>query len=90
MLQALPEVEVLAPQYEGAILSFFSTRMPSDRIAAELDRRGFCVRAGLHCSPQGHRTLGTLPDGAVRVSHGAYSKLSEADALFLAVRDILK
>ncbi len=46
--------------------------LDAERFAFELDRRfGIAVRAGLHCAPWAHRTLGTLDEGgAVRFSVG--------------------
>jgi selenocysteine lyase/cysteine desulfurase len=34
------------------------------------DEWGVMTRAGLHCSPAAHRSLGTAPDGTVRFSFG--------------------
>jgi selenocysteine lyase/cysteine desulfurase len=31
------------------------------------------VRAGLHCAPRAHRTLGTFPGGTVRMSPGWFT-----------------
>jgi len=40
-------------------------------LATILDGRfDVAVRAGLHCAPDAHRHLGTLPDGTVRISVG--------------------
>lgn len=41
------------------------------RVGALLNDRGICVRTGLHCAPLAHRTVGTPPGGAVRLSVGA-------------------
>ncbi|MGQ9693186.1 MAG: aminotransferase class V-fold PLP-dependent enzyme [Thermodesulfobacteriota bacterium] len=46
------------------------------------------VRAGLHCAPHAHRSLGTFPYGAVRVSLGLFNKIKEVEALLKALRDI--
>lgn len=47
-------------------------------LAALLDAEfGICSRAGLHCAPLAHRTLGTFPAGSVRLSFGVFQ--SEAD-----------
>ena len=41
------------------------------RVADVLDQRfGIATRAGLHCAPLAHRTLGTFPEGTVRVRPG--------------------
>lgn len=46
------------------------------------------VRPGLHCSPYAHRRFGTFPDGAVRVSPGAFSTEEEIDQLIEALDQI--
>jgi len=75
----------------GAILLFtVRDRMPSE-IAAALDRQGICVRAGYHCAPLAHRTVGSFGTGAVRVSFGAANTEADvirfADTLFRIVRE---
>jgi cysteine desulfurase family protein len=45
--------------------------MPCATVARLLDDEwGVMTRAGLHCSPAAHRSLGTAPDGTVRLSWG--------------------
>lgn len=89
-LETLDGVEVLTPHADGAILLFRCTGIPSERIGAELNRRGICVRAGLHCAPLAHATLGTLPDGAVRISPGIAARPADVDRVFRAVGEILE
>ena len=58
--------------------------IPLHRDPAELafrldDQYGIAVRAGLHCAPAAHRTLGTWPTGTVRFSFGIFNTETEAD-----------
>ncbi|MEM9418175.1 MAG: aminotransferase class V-fold PLP-dependent enzyme [Planctomycetota bacterium] len=46
------------------------------------------VRPGLHCSPYVHQSFGTFPDGAVRVSPGAFTTEDEVDQLIEALDQI--
>lgn len=60
---------------------------------AEVGRRleaefGILVRAGLHCSPNSHRTIGTFPEGTVRVSPGPFTTKKEVSFLLSALRAI--
>ncbi len=55
-----------------------------------LDRRGVACRVGLHCSPAAHKFIGTFPDGAVRVSPGALTKMSEVKRFLKIMADIVK
>lgn len=58
-------------------------------IADRLDKDyEIMVRAGLHCSPWAHETVGTYPDGAVRFSFGYFNTNDEIDAALLALREI--
>ena len=70
------------PSGRCSVLSFTASGVDSALLAAELDH-GFdiAVRAGLHCAPLAHRTLGTLPGGTVRVSPGWFTTCEEI-ALF--------
>ena len=56
------------------------------RVADVLDQRfGIATRAGLHCAPLAHRTLGTFPEGTVRVSPGWKTTPSDIEAVVRAL-----
>jgi cysteine desulfurase / selenocysteine lyase len=46
------------------------------------------VRPGLHCSPYIHRTLGTFPDGTLRLSPGPFTENSDIDTFLSALTEI--
>ncbi len=52
------------------------------------DSFGIAVRPGLHCAPYTHRRLGTFPDGAVRVSPGAFNTTEQIDQVVDALDQI--
>lgn len=84
-LRSIPGVTVHGPadpEKRCSVLSFTASGVDSALLATELDH-GFdiAVRAGLHCAPLAHRTLGTLPGGTVRLSPG-WSTTSEEIAFF--------
>lgn len=84
-LLAIPDVRVFLPSAEeGSIVLFNSERRNASAIAAELAERGICTRAGMHCSPFAHKTLGTGGD-AVRASFSVFNTLDEADRFLFAV-----
>ena len=76
-LRELPQVTLHCPSdpaLRGAVLSFTVGGRDSSAIAFELDQRfDIAVRAGLHCAPRAHRTLGTFPGGTVRMSPGWFT-----------------
>ncbi len=61
---------VYEPDNRHGPLLFTHATLPPEEIAARLDRVGVCVRAGYHCAPLAHATVGTPKGGAVRVSPG--------------------
>ena len=72
------------------ILSFNVKDLPSNIIAAELDRYGICTRSGLHCAPSVHKKLGTLSGGTVRASMSTLNTKRDNDRLYHALKDIVK
>ncbi|MBR4039949.1 MAG: aminotransferase class V-fold PLP-dependent enzyme [Clostridia bacterium] len=84
-LMNLPGIRVYTPA--GApLVSFNAEGTGSQEIAALLDRQNIAVRGGLHCAPGVHRFLGTLTQGAVRVSPGMYSTREEMLHLIAALQ----
>lgn len=72
-----------------ALTSITIDGVESRQAAYELDREfDVCVRAGLHCAPDAHRSIGTFPGGAVRFSPGPFTTEAEIDAAIEAVREI--
>ncbi len=51
------------------------------RISTRLSAENICVRVGLHCAPGAHKTLGTFPEGTVRITPGYFTKKSHIDKL---------
>lgn len=43
------------------------------------------TRTGLHCAPLAHKTLGSFPSGAVRISLGYFNSISDIDTLIDAL-----
>lgn len=84
-LSDIPGVRVYTQP--GAMLTTFTVRgIGSQAAASRLDGAGIAVRGGLHCAPGVHRFLGTLEEGAIRVSPGHASTREDAGALVTAVR----
>ncbi|MFH1231227.1 MAG: aminotransferase class V-fold PLP-dependent enzyme [Planctomycetota bacterium] len=61
---------------------------PSD-IGYKLDKEfGIMARAGLHCAPMAHKTIGTFPEGTVRLSLNYFNKSEEIDYTVQCLRKI--
>ena len=56
-----------------------------DRLDNEYD---IFVRVGLHCAPLAHKTLGTFPEGTVRISMGYFNTLQDMQSTATAIRQI--
>jgi cysteine desulfurase family protein len=53
------------------------------------DEFGICIRMGLHCAPNAHRTLGTFPQGTIRFSFGIFNTLEDLDIIINALKTLL-
>ncbi len=92
-LMALPGVEVFADpegRAQTGVLSFRVRGMDSEQIGEELARRQIAVRAGLHCAPLAHRTVGTLETGTVRLSPSVFNTEQHIDTFLWALSGILR
>ena len=72
------------------VLSFDIKGLTSGETAAELNRCGIAVRAGLHCAPLAHKKIGTLENGTVRISPSFFSTPKETDYLNQQIMTIIK
>lgn len=98
-LHRIPGARVLGPQTADAragVVSFNIGALPSTDVADALntlsDNEAQCiaVRAGLHCAPLVHEYYGTLEQGAVRVSVGAFNNSADIETLLAALLDIAR
>jgi len=64
-----------------------ANREPSD-VAYACNRADISVRVGLHCAPLAHKTVGTFPGGAVRISPGYFTSDDDIDRLTEVMRAI--
>jgi len=59
---------------QAGVIAFNLKDKSSEWVGQELVKRGIAVRAGLHCSPEAHKTAGTFETGTVRASFSAFSR----------------
>ena len=63
--------------------------IPSGEVADILSGEfSIATRAGAHCAPRLHTSLGTVEQGAVRFSFGYYNTVEDVDAAIAAIRSI--
>lgn len=78
------------PSCQGRLFSFIlggtdpavTARRLSDDFAIE-------VRAGLHCAPAAHKTLGSFPSGSVRISPSPYHSPEDFEYLINSIKSMV-
>lgn len=92
-LAALEGVTVYGPpdpEARTAVVSINLDGYEPEQVGRALDEvYDVATRAGLHCAPQAHRTMGTLERGALRVSPGYFTTHDEIDYLLRSLAEIL-
>jgi cysteine desulfurase family protein len=74
---------------QTGVLSVLSDRISSDELAEKLGKADICVRAGLHCAPTAHETVGTIESGTVRFSFSPFNTMSEVSFTAETVKKII-
>ncbi|MDH5638704.1 MAG: aminotransferase class V-fold PLP-dependent enzyme, partial [Nitrospinota bacterium] len=75
-----PDIDLYPPHdaaKRSSLVSFNVRGVDCATVANLLDQKHVASRAGLHCSPEAHRFMGTFPGGATRVSPGPFTTKRE-------------
>ncbi|MCX5877419.1 MAG: aminotransferase class V-fold PLP-dependent enzyme [Deltaproteobacteria bacterium] len=73
----------------GSAVSLTMTGKSVADLAFLLDRQyGIMARAGLHCAPAAHRSIGTFPQGTLRLSPGFFNTEAEIQTTLTALDKI--
>lgn len=93
-LRKIPSVRLFGPaetEDRTAVVSFTIGKLNPHVIASLLDTAyAIAVRSGLHCAPLAHKTLGTFPEGTVRVSPGFFNNEQDIEVFLKALQAIAK
>jgi cysteine desulfurase family protein len=93
-LANIPGVRLYGPTSVEARTGTLSLRidgLTEDDVGLRLDEDfGVLTRVGLHCAPAAHRTLGTFPEGTVRLSAGLFTTPELAHATVAAVAQLVE
>ncbi|MCX7781046.1 MAG: aminotransferase class V-fold PLP-dependent enzyme [Negativicutes bacterium] len=91
-LAAVPGVKTygpINPEQNAGVVSITIRDRVSSEVGLALDRVfGILTRTGLHCAPAAHKTLGTFPQGTVRLSLGASTTSQEITTALEAISRI--
>ncbi len=91
LLRELPEIELYVsedPGLQTGVLSFRVHGEDPELTAERLSRRGVAVRAGLHCAPLAHDTVGS--DGTVRLSFSVYNTADQVRRFAAILKENLR
>ena len=91
-LWGIPELKLFFDESlsaQSGVLSIMSGKIASDELAERLGKAGIYVRAGLHCSPTAHETVGTIEEGTVRFSFSPFNTHAEVGYAADSLKKIL-
>ena len=74
-----------------AVVSFTVAGRHVSEIGLRLDEEhGILTRVGLHCAPAAHKTIGTFPEGTVRLAPGVFTSLEDIGRTVSAVAQVVR
>ncbi len=87
-LRNIAGLTVYGPGDAAAMTAVVSCRVRDQRVSEvglQLDdEHGILCRVGLHCAPAAHRTLGTFPEGTIRLAPGPATTARDIEAVLRA------
>lgn len=91
-LREAPNVTLFGPTEAGRRIAIASVTV-GGRSVSEVGQRleeesGVLCRVGLHCAPAAHRTIGTFPEGTVRLAPGVFTTMRDVETAVAALRRI--
>ncbi len=93
-LADIPGAEVYGPtdmERRTAVVSFTIAGRRVSEIGQRLDEEfDVLSRVGLHCAPAAHQTIGTFPEGTVRLAPGIFTTMDDIRRAVEGVREIAK
>jgi cysteine desulfurase/selenocysteine lyase len=92
-LNVIPGLTVYGPaqpEQRTAVVSFTAEGWRVSDVGFQLDEEyEILCRVGLHCAPAAHRTIGTFPEGTVRLAPGPLATQDDIVATIAAVERIV-
>ena len=92
-LRKIPQVRLYADESfvnQTGVLSFTVDGMDCEKVGSLLAEKGIAVRAGLHCSPLAHQTVGTGEGGTVRISVSVFNTAKQAEIFSRELSGIIR
>jgi cysteine desulfurase/selenocysteine lyase len=92
-LSELPEIKMYGPldtDNRVAIVSFTADHKRVSEIGLKLDEGyGILCRVGLHCAPAAHKTMGSFPEGTVRLAPGVFTTMDDIKTTIRAIEQVI-
>jgi len=93
-LSGIPKVKIhgtLDLERSVAIVSFTVSGKHVSEIGLRLDEEyGVLSRVGLHCAPAAHKTIGTFPEGTVRLAPGVFTTMDDIQQAIAAISKVVR
>ncbi|MFC1974598.1 aminotransferase class V-fold PLP-dependent enzyme [Chloroflexota bacterium] len=93
-LSDIPGVKVhgtLDPDRSTAIVSITVAGRRVSEIGLRLDEEyGILSRVGLHCAPAVHKTIGSFPEGTVRLAPGVFTTMDDIRTTIWAIEKVVR
>lgn len=91
-LKVLKDINIIGTMdadKRASLVSFNLAGKDPSQVGYMLDNDfGIMTRCGTHCAPEAHKTAGTYPDGAIRVSPGYFTTQNEIEEFLRAISKI--
>jgi cysteine desulfurase/selenocysteine lyase len=91
-LQGIPGVTIYGPRDSGKTTGVISCRVWGESVSdvgLRLDDEfEILSRVGLHCAPLAHKTIGTFPEGTIRLAIGPFTSRADIRATIAAIAQI--
>jgi selenocysteine lyase/cysteine desulfurase len=93
-LSPLPNVKVygtLDAERSVAVVSLTAAGKHVSEIGLRLDvEYGVLSRVGLHCAPAAHKTIGSFPEGTVRLAPGVFTTMDDIQEAIQAISRVVQ
>ena len=93
-LSELPGIKLYGPLDPNSTVAVVSLSVQHKRVSEvglKLDEEyGILCRVGLHCAPAAHKTMGSFPEGTVRLAPGLFTSMDDISTTLRAIEQVIR